>query len=89
MTAISDFIKVKEGEKEDWKKERSLKTLACYELIDEMLASGDYDDQSGFLESVQLFIEEHEYASDRQIEAIDELRHNGGNEQYPFWKKNR
>ena len=58
---------MKNQEYEKKKAERAEKTLEIYKLIDEMLQNPDYDDNQKFLYSVQEYIEEHQYVSDKQI----------------------
>ena len=70
---FATFQKMKNQEYEKKKAERAEKTLEIYKLIDEMLQNPDYDDNQKFLYSVQEYIEEHQYVSDKQILIIDRI----------------
>lgn len=68
------FRKLKEKQSDVMKESRAVVTMQYYELISEMIDSGMYSSQETFLYSVQQFIEEREYITDKQIEVIDNIQ---------------
>lgn len=71
--AYQNFKKFNDVKKENKKAERSPITLQWYNKISEMLESPDYEDSHNFLYSVQQFIEDKEYISDKQIEICQRI----------------
>lgn len=72
--AYSQFNVLKQKQLDLKKEERAAVTIQYYDSIGEMISSGMYANNETFLYSVQQFIEEKEYVTDRQIEVIDRIR---------------
>lgn len=79
MSEFATFQKYKQKEKDAMIERNSGATLELYNLIDEMLQNPDYDSSETFLLSVQEFIEEKNYVSDKQREIVERIyRHPNG-----------
>ncbi len=81
---LEEFIQKKENERAEYKKQRSIITLEYYDLIEEMLEDEVYTDSYNYLYSVQQFIEESEFITDKQIEVINQIRDNRGEDSRKF-----
>lgn len=85
MSDTYDDFKALKQKQQDIKNEaRAYVTMEYYDFVSEMIDSGEYGDQESFLYSVQQFIEEKEYISDKQIEIIDKIRGYYGEFRQPF-----
>lgn len=73
MSEFSKFLENKEKERSKFKADRADKTLEIYHLINDMLKNPDYENSETFLYSVQQFIEQNEYVSDKQIEIVERI----------------
>lgn len=85
MSDTYDAFKSLKQKQQDIKNEaRASVTMEYYDFVSEMIDSGEYSAQESFLYSVQQFIEEKEYISDKQIEVIDRIRGDYGEFRQPF-----
>lgn len=73
MSEFATFQKNKEQIQENKNEARAPKTLEIYRLINDMLQNPDYESNEKFLVSVQQFIEEKQYVSDKQIEIVERI----------------
>lgn len=80
--ALAQFGQKKEEELNQKKEARAEITLRYYDKITYMIGCGKYDEQESFLYSVQQFIEEKEYISDKQIEVVDRILNDGYDREY-------
>lgn len=84
MTAeYGQFKNLKEKQNEVKKEERAGITMVYYDKVSEMIDSGEYPQQESFLYSVQQFIEEKEYISEKQIQVVDRI-YNEVHDSLPF-----
>lgn len=80
----SQFGELKKKQNDAKNEERAGTTMQYYDIVSDMIDSGEYrTSHETFLYSVQQFIEEHEYISDKQMQVVDKI-YNEIHEEVPF-----